>query len=373
MRSSKIFSIAVLAVFVLFLFTENLFASPAVNWTKQTITVTGMGFAPVGVYNPSQAVQLAKRAAINDAYRQLAEVVNGVKVTGETTVNNMILVSDIIKTNVEATIKGAQQISERETADGGFEITMQMPLFGVSNSLAGAVLERPEKKEPFPEPVQGVLPTIPSYTSTTPIQQRIDITIKAPPQTRVFINRSSNYSAVKFIPMAVGDVYSPPQVQLPNPVLPQVQSPKNQEQPTQQVQIPSSQKAVEPADEKLTEELSNDANDAVGGYTGVIVDCRDMDLQPVMSPVIKNEDDTTIYGHKNLDYDKVISLGMVSYITDLDDEGVERAGKNPLIVRAVDLKYFSSVPVISNADANRILIENKADDFLAKLNVVFMM
>ena len=41
-------------------------------------------------------------------------------------------------------------------------------------------------------------------------------------------------------------------------------------------------------------------------YTGLVIDCRGMNINPVMSPVIKNADGTKIYGHQNLDYDRII-------------------------------------------------------------------
>lgn len=390
MKASKFFSMAMAAVFILFLTTENLFAAPSssVNWSKQIITVTGTGFAPEDVYNPSRAKLLAKRAAINEAYRQLAEVVSGVKVTGETTVSEMALVSDIIKTRVEATIKGAQQISERETADGGYEVTIQMPLFGKANSLAGVILEKPEQKISFPAPVPNVAPTIPAYTSATPIKQRIDIVIRVPRNSAVAINtvpRSSDYSSVELVNLAesyLPGVYQPPVLQPPQitpPTGPQIRVPSYpQLQPPTQPQIATptipqpqspSTRTVQPVEEKsdITEKA------AVGGYTGLIVDCREMELQPVMSPTIQNETGDTIYGDKNLDYDKIIEFGMVSYATEIDDVVTDRAGKNPLVVKAVELKKFSSSPVLTDADANRILIENKVNSFLDKLNVVFMM
>ena len=64
---------------------------------------------------------------------------------------------------------------------------------------------------------------------------------------------------------------------------------------------------------------------------------------------------------------------MVSYMEGVDEDIAARAGKNPLVVRAVELKKFSSTPVLSDADANRVLIENKANAFLEKLSVVFIM
>ena len=102
----------------------------------------------------------------------------------------------------------------------------------------------------------------------------------------------------------------------------------------------------------------------------MIVDCRGLGLRPVMSPVIKNESGQPIYGHANLDYDKVIELGMAGYTTDVSS--VARAGSNPLVVKAVKLDNNNGNPVISVADSNRVLLENGKSGFLTNLSVVFV-
>ena len=107
-----------------------------------------------------------------------------------------------------------------------------------------------------------------------------------------------------------------------------------------------------------------------GGYTGLIIDCRGFRVQPVMSPVIKNANGKKIYGHKNLDYDKVIEFGMASYADNMSM--ATRAGSNPLIIKAVAVEDFNSNPVVSNEDANRILSENKHSHFLEDTAVVFL-
>ena len=109
---------------------------------------------------------------------------------------------------------------------------------------------------------------------------------------------------------------------------------------------------------------------AQGDYTGLIVDCRGLGLKTAMSPVIKNINGSKIYGHKDLDIDKIIEIGMVDYVNDL--ENVERAGTNPLVVKAVALDNFNCDPVVSLEDSNRIIVENYATKFLKALKVVFL-
>lgn len=393
MKSFKFFSILFVATFIFIFAANKTFAAPtSVDWGRQVITVKGLGFPPAGNFPIEQAKQLAKRAAMAEAYRQLAEVVNGVKVSGETTVSSMTLVSDIVKTRVEATIKGVQPVEEREI-NGGYEVTMQMPLFGKASSLAGAIFEKPAQKISFPEPVRSVAPSVPAYTANTPIKQRVDIVVKG--AADVTVNRvpmSTNYSTNIFEPLSSINISSlpsienpsiispapvQPQIKIPTPATPQIKLPEIQTPAVPQVTIPAAPKAEVPKVETVKPiEIKEDKVSAAkvdGKFTGLVIDCRELELQPVMSPTIKNEDKETIYGDKNLDYDKIVEKGMAAYVTDLDDTVKERAGDNPLVVKATGLENFNSNPVVSTADANRILIENKSSKFLDDLNVVFLM
>lgn len=292
-------TLQILAAMAIMLSALVTFASPfdAVNWEEATITVKGMGVAPPNAVNEMQKLMMARRSAVIDGYRQLAEAVKGVNVEAGSRVENFLLTNDVIETNVNAVIQGAQVIDERDLP-GGYEVTMRISLFGASNSLASAVLKRPEKREAFPNPVQSVAPSMPAYDTNTSVKVRIDIT---------------------------------------------------------------STQTAKPAPNSK----------AIGGYTGLIVDCRGLGLNPVMSPVIKNANSEPIYGHKNLDPDYVIANGMASYTSDLNS-GVSRAGKNLLVVKAVSLENHNGNPVISVADANRVLIENKSTGFLEKTSVVFV-
>ena len=289
-RLMKVFGLLSMVTMLLIASMATVLAAEHVDWNANVIRATGGGVAPASARTMAQARMMARRAAITDAYRQLAEYVGGVNVDSETTVDMAAVQSDVIRTKVQATIRGARIVSEGQTSDGGYEVTMEVPMFGV-RSIAGAVMARPERIEAFPAPVASVDPS--------------------PVLTTGSAESSKGSSAAP---------------------------------------APSGR--------------------AIGGFTGLIVDCRGMDLNPVMSPVIYNENGQPIYGYKNLDYDKVVANGMAGYAKTM--EQARRAGSNPLIVKAVSLKRHNSFPVLSNADANRVLIENGASQFLDKTNVVFL-
>jgi len=270
-RHFKLFGVLLAAIF--FAISSN--ADAATDWNTNKIQVTGMGVPnPRLATTPAHAAMMARRAAIADAYRQLAEAVNGVQVDSETTVEQMMLTSDVVKTKISATIRGAQIVSEGELAGGGYSVTLELPLFGEGNSIAETVLERPAVVEPFPMPAPD---------------------------------------------------YRPPVVE---------------------------------------------TRPSYGGYTGLVVDCRGMNINFVMSPVIKNINGQKIYGHMNLDYDRVIREGMASYAQDMSQAA--RAGSNPLVVKAVWLDDLNANPVLSAEDADLVLYENSQSHFLDNIAVVFL-
>ena len=284
-----------LAIMVMSVATA-LAAEDGVDWNTNVITVQGMGAPSPRALNQFIAMQQAKRAAIVDAQRNLAEAVKGVNVDATTTVENMTLTNDVVVTRTNALIQGAR-VTNVEYVNGGCIVTMEMPLFGGNNALANAVMPTNAKRESFPTPVPSVSPSLPGYDSSASIDVRIDIS-----------------------------------------------SQEQQQQATN--------------------------NRAIGGFTGLVVDCRGLNLKAVMSPVIKNVNGQAIYGHKNIDADYVIQNGMASYTNDI--YLASRAGANPLVVKAVALNDHNSTPVLSVADANRVLIENKVSGFLDKTKVVFV-
>lgn len=106
-------------------------------------------------------------------------------------------------------------------------------------------------------------------------------------------------------------------------------------------------------------------------YSGVIIDCRGLGLKTSASPVIKAESGKIIYGDKDLDFDKINEIGMAEYTTTIP-ESVARVGKNPLIVRAVKLDRFNTCPVLTNIDAEKVILANESGEFLKELSVVFL-
>lgn len=127
----------------------------AVNWDKgaeSDVTAMGIGLPPenAGV----RGTPLARRAAIVDAYRNLAETIQGVQVDSETVLQDLAVQSDTVRAKVSALVKGARILEEGTNADGSYFVKMSVPLYGVSNSVAAVAvpeLDMPAVPEPLPE------------------------------------------------------------------------------------------------------------------------------------------------------------------------------------------------------------------------------
>lgn len=250
-----------------------------VDWENGVIRATGFGAGKASFRkkNPGLYREQSRRAATMDAQRRLAEVAEGVRVTSDSTLKDLELDNDIVKTTVNAIIKNMSEVDVQYLDDGNCRVVLEMPLFGGSDSLSNAAF-LPFKDEPktdFPQPV--------------------NVTVVNEPTV---INNN---------------------------------------------------------------------------YTGLIIDCRGMNINCVMSPVIKNADGTKIYGHQNLDYDKIIVNGMAAYANDAYDQiSSQRAGNNPLVIKAVRLDDLNANPVVAVADADKILAANTHDRFLDNCAVVFI-
>ncbi|MCR4942093.1 MAG: lipoprotein required for motility [Campylobacter sp.] len=75
-------------------------------------SATGEGLAPENAISYSQAVTLAKRAAIADAQAQLAGQLYGVKVNAQDTVRDAMLRNSNITTKIRGLIKNARVVHE---------------------------------------------------------------------------------------------------------------------------------------------------------------------------------------------------------------------------------------------------------------------
>lgn len=137
---------------------EQIGAKGRVNWSGGYVEATGIGAPPERYYGKPQARPMALRAAQVDAYRNLLEVVQGVRVDSETEVRDFTTASDTIRAKVEGLVKGAQIVKRDYLSDGTVEVTLRMPLYG---EFANTILPLPKPTKPEEPPVAPAAPVEP--------------------------------------------------------------------------------------------------------------------------------------------------------------------------------------------------------------------
>ena len=108
----------------------------AINWPA-VARATGQGAIDTNTANAAQAKLMALRAAELDARRRLAEKLDGLMITSNTSVADFVAMNDDIETSMLTYQQGARRVkgSERVLPDGTAEVTVQIDLDELSNMV----------------------------------------------------------------------------------------------------------------------------------------------------------------------------------------------------------------------------------------------
>lgn len=141
----------------------------SVNWSAGYIEAVGIGAPPDRSIGKINARPMALRAAKVDAYRNLLEITKGVQVDSRTSVKDFTVESDIINTQVEGLIKGAQVVDQQYLSDGTVEVKLRMPLYGeLSKVMIPASIEKRKVVLPPEPPAPAPAPEPPAPTVAAP-------------------------------------------------------------------------------------------------------------------------------------------------------------------------------------------------------------
>jgi hypothetical protein len=122
---------------------------------------------------------MALRAAQLDAYRNLLEIVKGVRINSETLVEDFMVKTDVIKSQVEGMVKGAQVVKKEYLSDGSVEVTVHMSLNGgFAQLVLPAEIQQVEKVRPIQEvgktqSVEPVEPLAPETQAVDPTPEAV--------------------------------------------------------------------------------------------------------------------------------------------------------------------------------------------------------
>ena len=109
-------------------------------------------------------------------------------------------------------------------------------------------------------------------------------------------------------------------------------------------------------------------------YTGLILDIRGLDFEPVLYPVIVSEQGQTIYSAVFISREFAVQHGVCKYVCDMDNALQDpRVGGHPLVIKALRTSgKENTAVVISTADAKQIEQATERHQFLKQCRVMFV-
>ena len=123
------------------------------------------------------------------------------------------------------------------------------------------------------------------------------------------------------------------------------------------------------------EQAGTDTGVKSGGVTGIIIDGTGLGLRPAMSPRILNQGGSVVYGPGQYSRDYAAANGVAGYAKSLDQAKSDtRVQGNPLIIRGASTSGSTSADVIiSNADAGKLAVADRAAGLLKNCRVMFVL
>jgi len=122
-----------------------------INYEDGYVEAVGIGAPPERYMGKPNARPMALRAAQVDAYRNLLEIVQGVRIDANTVVKDFMTESDVIRASVEGLVKGSKVMNKEYLSDGTVEVTVRMNLSGrMSQTIMPKAFEKEQGAAPPP-------------------------------------------------------------------------------------------------------------------------------------------------------------------------------------------------------------------------------
>lgn len=309
-----------------------------INWTSGEVYATGIGAPPPNAVNPAQARAMAERAAQVVAYRNLLEIVRGVRVDSETVVENFMTKSDIIRTKVDGIIKGSMPIKKQYLSDGSVEVTVVMRMKG---EFLNAVVPETFGSSMLPSPTVRPAPSVP---------------LPAPPPAPDKRPEPPRVEPTKPAPV-------PPQPEKkPEPPKTTTQQP----QPEKKAELPQQPPVVTP-DQSTTQFKG-------GKATGLVIDGRGLGLKPALLPKIVDPQGQEIYVGQVVPRTNAVEQGVAGYAKDVNAASNNfRVTDNPAVIRGLRASGAARTDImLSQTDAQILRDLGKKGDFLQYCRVIIV-
>ncbi len=344
-----------------------------VDMVNRKVSATGIGMPNPEHKNMAQKRFGALRAAEADAIRKVIEEIKGIYVTSETTVEDAMMKSDVVTTKVEGIAKFYEVIGEPKYLDDSTaEITIELSLSDMEwrNKLVqatgiGAGKTRPmalraaelDAKRKILERTKGLYLASASVMVDGAIaNDKINTIAEGIVKNAHIVKGSEKY-------LDDGSVEIICEVKLDDnfQTVPGFSSVLMKD-----IDFDEEYPIVPEATYKLSDIVKDEV------YTGLIIDCKEIDIRPALAPKVFSASGKEVYGSSMVSQSYATQQGMIGYEKNIDKvKSNPRVAKNPLIVKATGVQGQNKTDiVISDSDAEKIETASKQLKFLGECRVM---
>ncbi len=286
----------------------------SINWTVGEVYATGIGAPSAQAVNAAQARAMAERAAVVVAYRNLLETVKGVRVDSETMVENFMVKSDVIRTQVDGIVKGARVVKKQYLPDGSVEVLVAMPMKGAF--------------------MNAIVPENFGWTSDVPPARPV------------------------------------PLPQKPSDIKPQQKPEPSKPAPA----TPAPEKKTEPQQPAPVVQAGPSASFKGGIATGLVIDGRGLGLRPALLPKILDDTGREIYVGQVVTRTNAVEQGVAGYAKDVNAAANNfRVTDNPVIIKGARASGASRTDImLAQADAETLRQLGGRGEFLQYCRVIIV-
>ncbi len=274
----------------------------------------------VGISEEGQSRYKAMRAATVVAQRDLLEIIEGLRLSGETTVKDGMLQSDDIRTTINGFLRGAVKCGEKYHNDRRYaEVCMKLHIRG-KGSLYDVILPLIKEKK-----IRSVMPDLPRDAYKP-----------------------------KMIPKVIGAEVV---------------------QETVQKTTQKGDKLSETVTETVAIVKEVPAVTAAVVFDGLIVDVRDFQFRPALVNTVVTDGDKVVFDPSKILSAILVERGCGGFTTDPNKAKalLESWGcKNPMIVKGLGVVKMTNAKVSSD-DAAAIYLSDQKSNLLAQAKVVFLL
>ena len=307
---------------MIFAFIPGLWAEDTWQSVTEPAQVFEEGYIQViGISEEGQSRYKALRAATVVAQRDLLEIIEGLRLSGETTVKDGMLQSDDIRTSINGFLRGAVKCGEKYHNDRRYgEVCMKLHIRG-KGGLYDVILPLIKEKK-----IQKVMPDLPR-----------------------------DYYKPKMIPKVVGTEVVEEMVQ-------------------KKVPEPGNKTAI--ITEKITETAAVvEEIPPVVIFDGLIVDVRDFQFRPALVNTIVTEEDKIVFDPSKILSPILVERGCGGFTTDPNKAKalLESWGSTkPMTIKGLGVVKMTNAKVSAD-DAAAIYLSDQKSNLLAQAKVVFLL